>query len=110
MGDIYKVVCICGYNSDKLHIGCGMNINSWISFFNGEKYDIDEGNPIYKVCYCETCNIITTTNVVEHKFIKGKVNCCEKCNDEVFFLNETGYFCPECKSKKIEFIEVGMWD
>tara|TARA_B110000438_G_C15209601_1_gene392345 strand:+ start:130 stop:462 length:333 start_codon:yes stop_codon:yes gene_type:complete len=110
MGEVVKLHCDCGYKTDELYIGCGMNINGWIFMETDEEYDFDEGNPFYKICYCETCNLITTTNVIEHKLIKDKVNCCKKCNNTVFFLNETDYFCPECKSKKIEFIEVGMWD
>ena len=104
MGDIIKGYCNCGYQSDDLFLGVGMN-----------------GGTGKTVCYCTHCKKIQT----EPSYNIPKL--CQDCGkqivpytsgeDDVKFSefeeddNEIKkYHCPKCNKEELKFISTGIWD
>ena len=114
MGEILQFFCSCGYKSENLFIGVGMN------------FPVNKA--VYSLALCENCETIIVVN--KHK---NQIQCPE-CHNEVNLFQEQVeisnfpeyeqskiiqenknrpegiYYCPKCKQKNMRFVEIGMWD
>ena len=104
MGDIVLGICNCGYQSDELFLGVGM--------------EVDIGKT---VCYCNDCKQIQTVP----KYNVPKL--CENCKKDLIPYNSISdegvdfkggnsnsegknYHCPNCKQESLMFHWDGLWD
>ena len=114
MGEILQSTCSCGYNSENLFVGVGMNF--------------PETKAVYVLTLCENCESILAVNKNE------KQNLCPHCKNEVILFDdpitvanssyqkppgikgksnqklEERYICPKCKQRNMKFVEIGLWD
>jgi len=124
MGDIFKAVCACGFQSGDLMVGCGMKDPTY-----------------YGMPSC--CLTYHTLHVVRRR---AKPPTCRRCKSQERYLSESGVFepqdiaaqynvrypreietmsenseleegvpevrycCPQCLQMTMEFRNEGLWD
>jgi DNA-directed RNA polymerase subunit RPC12/RpoP len=124
VGDIYKLSCECGYET-QLNIGGGLlssNIRTVNKIFSEEQ--LKEFNKYYingevtsffvknEVCLCNNCKEIMSIPVLKFQLSNNKkfqiANICSNCSNNIQISKDT-LKCPKC-SKVLLKQKIGLWD
>jgi DNA-directed RNA polymerase subunit RPC12/RpoP len=118
MGAIIFAECICGFRSKDFFVGGGI---------------MDFGMKCNMPAICISCGFLFERNITSKKYIKcpkcrkkaliyGDVSLQgEKIRDNPLFswhirddvkisLPHTYYYIPNCKQKRMQFTNIGLWD
>src|SRR5689334_21936725 len=100
MGEILYVQCSCGYESDDLHVGCGMAGHDWCR----------------ELATCAHCREVVTVRSTRRQR-------CPQCRRQIVLVQvpqlATGgrndpvpldALCPQCGKSEMRATEIGLWD